>query len=1004
MPECIVAMKSLCPPSFPWIPHTITFHGDSRLDPFYWLRGQLKAKEDSNADDLTLLHYSREEYGVRGISRNTESCPVSSQDIKNLLKMENAYTDTFIPWKLRMSDEFTDAVTNAVLNLPPGTESPKVTVRSALAHDLPSPLLSLSGSFPTDAQMISGISSPQAGKRKSRPRKDEYSTSRLETPVHYLYRELKRRVHANDSSIPHRDSRYWYFTRMVEKKEYPIFCRLPSTHSTHGFLEEFVKQHRADPKNATVPCAWDDEEVILDLNLLEKEHNLEFLEIADMDESPLGTKLCVAVDMSNGKEIFTLLVFDISQLKGLQAEKPKGAPMYKQLLRNPPIVRVLDMFDCSGDCAFISEHILAYATVDSQQRACRVVLHDLRMPLDDDNNDVILFEETDPRFTVGGLGTSDADCAVRYFSFSSNSKDVGELHRARLPDADALSSLTIPDFVALCECFVPRPASGIRCEINELWHENLDGQKSEGWFLVHNVHPYEDFTVSYILEQSCGAGVLSSMRNLLECPPSVIIESLEAQRDFLLLSVRELGFQNAYVFPMNRVQSVIRGQMSGHSAVLRLCDGINLSAWAAVHSPSVQDGEGCSMWSIEASVSETNTFGSDIIRVSIGNFMRRSEVWDVSARHLFGLSSPFTPIHLHTEHLPGGGFSPEHYESVRLLAPAVQHVPGTPGADGDLTIPIILCYRKDVFARGANPLVLDVYGSYGDCFDAEFNRNRLSLLDRGVVCAIAWVRGGGEMGRQWRDAGRLQFRENSITDLCACAEYLLKESWCEKKSLVIRGGSAGGTLVCGAMTRRPELFQGVLASVPFVDCLTTMLDPRIPLTTLEWEEWGNPVVDRDAYTSIKSYSPMDSVPGFDLLAQPARKPTTKSSFFPPEVDSSCEWPAARQKVFDMPHIYVESGMGDSRVAYWEPAAFVARLRAVTHAMEEKDASFKAPLILHRCQMGAGHGGASGRFAYLRDIAREYAFIFKILGTQLQERDCGRKYSDSDESEETDTDV
>ncbi|HXE58787.1 MAG TPA: S9 family peptidase, partial [Gemmatimonadales bacterium] len=271
-----------------------------------------------------------------------------------------------------------------------------------------------------------------------------------------------------------------------------------------------------------------------------------------------------------------------------------------------------------------------------------------------------------------------------------------------------------------------------------------------------------------------------------------------------------------------------------------------------------------------------------------------------------------------------GGYDPARYVSERLHAPAPD---GTP-------IPISLVRRRDVAVDGRAPLLLHGYGAYAVPYPVTFSSNRLSLLDRGVVVAIAHVRGGGELGRPWHDAGRMLNKLNTFTDFIAAAEYLLERGYGAPDRLVIEGGSAGGLLMGAVTNLRPELFRAVVSHVPFVDVLNTMLDESLPLTVGEYEEWGNPR-NPDEYASMRRYSPYDNLrPG------------------------------------PYPAMLVRTSFNDSQVMYWEPAKYVARLRALK--------TDRNPLLLIT-NMGAGHTGASGRYDRLREVALDYAFILDQLG-------------------------
>jgi len=271
-----------------------------------------------------------------------------------------------------------------------------------------------------------------------------------------------------------------------------------------------------------------------------------------------------------------------------------------------------------------------------------------------------------------------------------------------------------------------------------------------------------------------------------------------------------------------------------------------------------------------------------------------------------------------------GDFNPDRYFSERIFATA---------GDGS-KIPVSLVYRKGIKKDGSNPLLLYGYGSYGFTTDPYFSSVRLSLLDRGFIYAIAHVRGEQIMGRSWYDDGKLLKKKNTFTDFIDCAEFLIQENYTSPEKLMAYGGSAGGLLIGAVVNMKPELFKGVIAAVPFVDVVTTMLDESIPLTTSEYDEWGNPN-EKVYYDYMLSYSPYDNV-------------ATKA----------------------YPNMLVTTGLHDSQVQYWEPAKWVAKLR---------DRKTDDNLLLLFTNMETGHSGASGRFETHRETALEYAFLLKLMG-------------------------
>ncbi|MFQ5876374.1 MAG: S9 family peptidase [Acidobacteriota bacterium] len=273
-----------------------------------------------------------------------------------------------------------------------------------------------------------------------------------------------------------------------------------------------------------------------------------------------------------------------------------------------------------------------------------------------------------------------------------------------------------------------------------------------------------------------------------------------------------------------------------------------------------------------------------------------------------------------------GGYDRTAYEVERLFATA---------PDG-ARVPITLAHKKGLKRDGTNPLLLYGYGSYGAVVDPTFSSNRLSLLDRGLVYAIAHVRGGGAFGRPWYEDGKMLRKRNTFTDFIACAEHLIARGYSSERRLAIHGGSAGGLLVGAVINMRPDLFKVVVADVPFVDVVNTMLDASIPLTAIEWEEWGDPR-EKEYYDYMRSYSPYDNVGAKDY-----------------------------------PDLLITTSLNDPRVSYWEPAKWAAKLRA----LKTGDG-----LLLLKTNMDAGHGGASGRYERLKELAFEYAFLLSRLGVE-----------------------
>lgn len=310
-------------------------------------------------------------------------------------------------------------------------------------------------------------------------------------------------------------------------------------------------------------------------------------------------------------------------------------------------------------------------------------------------------------------------------------------------------------------------------------------------------------------------------------------------------------------------------------------------------------------------------FDTEILRYTYNSLITPTQVVD------FNMRTKEKDVKKELEVL-GGKFKKENYVSDRIWATA---------QDGT-RIPMTLVHRKELKKDGKNPVLQYAYGSYGSTIDPYFSNVRLSLLDRGFIFVIAHVRGGEYLGRKWYEDGKLLKKKNTFTDFIDCTKHLIQEKYTSPEHMYASGGSAGGLLMGVVANTAPQLYKGIIASVPFVDVVTTMLDETIPLTTGEYDEWGNPN-DPDYYFYMKSYSPYDNV-----IAQ------------------------------DYPHMLVTTGLHDSQVQYWEPAKWVARLR---------DLKTDSNKLLFHTNMEAGHGGASGRFEALREVAEEYAFLLDLEG-------------------------
>ncbi|WP_413288979.1 S9 family peptidase [Bdellovibrio sp. HCB337] len=366
---------------------------------------------------------------------------------------------------------------------------------------------------------------------------------------------------------------------------------------------------------------------------------------------------------------------------------------------------------------------------------------------------------------------------------------------------------------------------------------------------------------------------------LIEAKPEITLKSLYAFQDFMMIGATEKALQTLYKFDYDTFKM---DQVKFPDPIYQVSMGANYE------------------------------FATDWVRLNYNSMVQPNQTYDLNMKTQEKIVRKIQQI--------PSGYNAEEYTSERVWA--TSH-------DG-VKVPVSLVYKKALRKNGPQPTLLYAYGSYGMAMPAAFSSHRISLLDRGYVFAIAHIRGGSDMGRQWYEEGKFLKKKNTFHDFISSAEYLIQNKYSEPKTLSIMGGSAGGMLMGAVVNMRPELFNSALAIVPFVDVLNTMLDASLPLTQMEYQEWGNPEVSKEYYDYIKSYSPYDNV---------------KSQAYP--------------------NIYIKAGLNDPRVTYWEPAKWCAKLRE--HKTDHH-------VLLLETDMESGHAGASGRFEYLKEIARQYTFI------------------------------
>ena len=615
-----------------------------------------------------------------------------------------------------------------------------------------------------------------------------------------LYHEMLARIKETDMGVPYRYGPYEYYSRTQAGDDYPIYCRRP-----RGDLQS--------------------EQILLDLNELAKGH--EFLSLGASSVTPDAALLAYSIDVTGYRE-YTLYVKDLMRatLLPVQIEKVRSIAF-------------------ANDSA-----TLFYVIEDDAKRAYRLYRHRLRS-----TEHTLIFEETDPRFSIGVQRSR----SRAYIFLGSHSATTSEVRFLSADDPQApfrLLAARAPD------------------------HEYDVDHRGDLFYIVTNDRG-RNFR---LVTAPVGAPDQANWTEIIPHREEVMLEDID------LFARHAVVHERAGGFPRMRVMNFL----------------------------TVQEHEIEMPEPVYSAFGTGNAeFDTDLFRFSYESLVTPGSVFD------YDVNTRNRTLLKQEEIL--GGYDATLYRSELLYASA---------ADGE-RIPVSLVYRRDGHEpQKPQALLLTGYGAYGFASDVHFSSTRLSLLDRGVIYAVAHIRGGGEMGKKWHDEGRMLNKKNTFTDFIAATELLVAQRYTSPAQMVIEGGSAGGLLVGAVTNLRPDLFKAVVAEVPFVDVVNTMLDPSLPLTTGEYEEWGNPQ-DPEYLAYMLSYSPYDNI-----------------------------------QARDYPAMLVETSLNDSQVMYWEPAKYVAKLRAVK--------TDHNPVLL-KTNMGAGHGGASGRYEYLREIAFTYTFILWQVG-------------------------
>lgn len=636
-----------------------------------------------------------------------------------------------------------------------------------------------------------------------------------------LYAEMLGHIQQTDVSVPYREGDFYYYTRTLEGKQYPLYCRVPAA-SYEGDLPPV-------PPRTGLP----NEEVLLDGNALAE--GSPFFAIGAFSVSDDGQLLAYTTD-TTGYRQYTL------HLKDLRAGKTIHA-----------------IAERTGAVAWAANNRHLFYTVEDAEtkRQYQLYRHDVDSAHTASGADTLVFEETDDRFNISVARGRDGEHL--FLDIASHTTSEQWALPARTPE------------------------DRFRCLA--LRRENIEyyAEHREGTFYIRTNDTGRNFRLVTAPVTSSGK---DHWTEVVPHRPDVMLEDVDLFRSFLVLWERVEGLPRLRVLDLTGKRPALEVPFPG---------------------PAYQ-----------ATPGTNRIFDAKAYRYHYQSLVAPDSVYllDVATGQSTLLKQVEVP----------GGFDPTQYASERTFAVA---------PDG-VRVPISLVYRKDKFVRGACPLYVYGYGAYGYPLPLGFVPTRLPLLDRGVVMAYAHVRGGGEMGKPWHDAGRLMQKLNTFTDFIAATEHLLAHGYGAADKVAIEGGSAGGLLMGAVTNLRPDLFRVVLSHVPFVDVMNTMLDESLPLTVPEYEEWGDPR-EKAAFEYMLAYSPYDNL-----------------------------------RAGKYPAILVRTSLNDSQVMYWEPAKYVARLRAL-----KQDGN----LLLLDVNMAAGHGGASGRYDHLKETAFDQAFLLWQLGVE-----------------------
>ena len=615
-----------------------------------------------------------------------------------------------------------------------------------------------------------------------------------------LIAEMRGRIKEDDTSVPVKDGPFLYSWKYVEGGEHPIRIRSSIDGQT--------------------------EEVLLDVN--KEAEGKDYFEVGYVGEDPTHSLLAWSCDTS-GSEYYQLRFRKAGETTDFGEE-------------------IADV----GSVAWADATTLFYTRVDENHRPSKVYRHEIG---DDPKDDVLVFEEPDPRFYCG-VGRSRSG---EYIFIAVGMNDQDEFHYIPAANPDALPVLIQPR------------QEGLEYSVEH---------QGDSFLILTNADGAEDFK---IVKAPVNQPGMENWEDFVPHKAGRMVLSVDAHKDWVIWMEREDALPRiCFMDASNEVQQI----------------SFDEEAYSLGVMPSPE-------------------FDTSTLRFSYSSPTTPSQVFD------YDLLSGERILLKETE-IPSG-HDPADYVTRRIEAKS---------HDGAM-VPVTVLHHKNTPLDGTAPCLLYGYGSYGNSMPASFSTNRLSLVDRGFVYAVAHIRGGQEKGRAWYLDAKFENKPNTFHDFIASAKALSDEKFTSSGNIVIQGGSAGGLLVGACVNMAPEIFAGAIADVPFVDVLNTILDDSLPLTPGEWSQWGNPIESKDAFDWIRSYSPYDNV-----------------------------------EAKDYPAMLVTAGVSDPRVTYWEPAKWVAKLR---HMKTDNN------ILLLRTNMSSGHFGKSGRFAALEDAARSYAFALKVTG-------------------------